>query len=253
MILAIPNMVSRPDRVRQHAPDVYGNEIVTYRSIFTVKGPGAPQVLLVDQPDPGSTLLPHYHASDQFQVFIDGGGKLGAHDVRPVAIHYTNKYTGYGPIVAGDQGVSYYVLRPSFDPLGPGQYLFRPDLKEKARAWPERKRVLMADGIALRDAAQLRSLAGPEVTRLFDVNEAQPDVGILALSVCLGPAAEYAGPDPASGGGQFYLVLQGELDHSGRILGPRSGISVTRDEPAITLTSGVNGAQFLVMQYPRWT
>lgn len=252
MILSIPDMESRADRVRQHAPATYGNEVVTYRSTYTEKAPGVPQVLLVDQ-EPGAALLPHYHASDQYQVFIDGEGKLGSHPLRPVSVHYTNKYTGYGPIVAGERGVSYYVLRPSADALGHGQYLFRPELREKAKAYPGKKRTLIADGIRVRDPAELTSLAKTESVRLFDIDDDQPDAGILALAVCLGPGGDFAGPDPKSGGGQFYLVLQGSLVQNGKRLRARSGIAVTCGEAAVSLRAGDDGAQVLVMQYPRWS
>jgi hypothetical protein len=170
-----------------------------------------------------------------------------------VSVHYTNKYTGYGPIVAGDKGVSYYVLRPSFDPLGPGQYLFRPELREKAKAYPGRKRVLMADGIEPRSTEQLKAMAETEVERLFEVAAREEDAGILAWSVCLAPQAVFTGPDPRTGGGQFYLVLQGSLAGRGKALSSRSGIAVTRDEASITLRAGDEGVQMLVMQYPRWS
>src|ERR671918_331147 len=115
MILSIPAMLPRPDRVRQSQADLFGNDPQTWRSDYTERRAGVPQLLLVEQPVPGSTVLAHYHSTDQYQVFMDGGGKLGRHDVRPISVHYTNRYTGYGPIVAGPEGVTYYVLRPGFD------------------------------------------------------------------------------------------------------------------------------------------
>lgn len=127
MILSIPSMFPRADRTRQYDPAVFGNECETWRSTFTAKKPGMPQILLVEQ-SPRAELLPHYHASDQFQIFIEGEGRLGKHDVRPVSIHYTNRYTGYGPLIANNGGIQYFVLRPSFDVLGLGQYLHKREL-----------------------------------------------------------------------------------------------------------------------------
>lgn len=47
---------------------------------------------------PGEVLLPHFHAVDQFQIFIAGSGGIGrTHaDVTPVLVHYADHHTGYG-------------------------------------------------------------------------------------------------------------------------------------------------------------
>jgi hypothetical protein len=253
MIVTIPSMTPLPDRVRQHSPQVYGNEVVTWRSTYTEKAEGVPQMLLVEQPEPGSELLPHYHASDQFQVFIDGDGLLGKHALAAISVHYTNRYTGYGPIVAGPQGVSYYVLRPAPDPLGPGQYLFRPELREKIKTHPGPKRTFVADGIRPRPEAELRILSGVERERLFSSPDDAPDAGTLAELVSIGPGQSFTVPEPALGGGQVLLVLAGSLIGADGALGPRAAVAVTRDDSAITLPAGPGGAQVLLMQYPRWS
>jgi hypothetical protein len=252
MIVTIPTMLPRPDKARQYAPDIYGNDIVTYRTTYTQKAEGMPQILLVEQPEPGSTLLPHYHASDQFQLFMDGGGKLGAHTVDPVSLHYTNHYTGYGPIVAGERGINYYVLRPSFDVLGPGQYLFRPELREKLRAHHGKKRTFISNGIQIRDLGELRKLAGGSTETLFRVKDGEADVGTLAEVVSLAPGESFTGPEPRDGGGQVHFVLQGSIETANQELGARSAIAVTKDESALVVRAGGDGVQLLLMQYPRW-
>lgn len=250
MIIPIHPMLPRADRLRQYAPEIYGNEIATYRSTYTEKVPGMPQIILVEQPDPGSTLLPHYHASDQFQVFMDGDGLLGKHPLNPVSVHYTNKFTGYGPIVAGDAGVSYYVLRPAPDPLGPGQYLHHPELREQAKRYTGKRRTLVADGIVIETPAQLRALDASSAQRLFDVPATEPDAGTFAEVLRLSPGARHVGADPRSGGGQVYLVMQGTCLYDGQSLGCRAAIAVTRDEAPLEIAAGRDGAQLLVMQYP---
>ena len=171
MILTLPSMYPRPDRSHQNDPAVFGNACETWRSTFTEKKPGTPQVLLIEQ-SARDELLAHFHACDQFQVFIQGEGKLGKHALRPVSIHYTNRYTGYGPIVAGGTDFQYFVLRPSFDPLGFGQYLWKPELREKLRAHPGPKRVLMAD-VALTTQNVLAGLRGAFLRTPFCDRERQ--------------------------------------------------------------------------------
>jgi hypothetical protein len=251
MILAIPSMFPRADRTRQYDPAVFGNECETWRSTYTEKKPGMPQVLLVEQ-SPRAELLAHYHASDQFQIFIEGAGRLGKHDLKPVSVHYTNSYTGYGPIMANEGGIQYFVLRPSFDVLGLGQYLHKPELREKLREHPGGKRVRMAD-VEPKSASQLEALRGASVNRLFAVERGAPDEGLLAEVLELGPGARYTAPDPKQGGGQVILVLAGTLVHEARDLGVRSAVTVTRDEHAVEFEAGRQGLQALVLQYPKRT
>lgn len=253
MILSIPSLWPRPDRVRQSAPELFGNDPQSFRSDFTERKPGVPQLLLVEQPVPGSTVLPHYHSTDQFQVFLDGSGKLGRHDVSPVSIHYTNRYTGYGPIVAGPSGVSYYVLRPEFDQLVTGQYLHIPELREKLKRQPGRKRSIVVDGVAVKTQAELEKIAETTVERVIDCEADQHDPGVFADVLSMGPNTAYTAPDPKSGGGQVILVLQGAMSSGGVSYGVRSAIAVTREESAVTFTSGEQGLQALVLQYPRRT
>jgi hypothetical protein len=242
-------MYPRADRTRQHDPAVFGNECETWRSTFTEKKPGMPQILLVEQ-SPRAELLPHYHASDQFQIFIEGHGKLGKHDVKPVSIHYTNSYTGYGPIMASEAGIQYYVLRPSFDVLGLGQYLHKPELRDKLRAHPGPRRVLMAD-VDVKSAAELERFSGTSVSRLFGIERGEPDAGLFADVLELGANTRYTAPAPHEGGGQIVLVLEGALVHNGNELGVRSAIALTADEEAVSFSAGSGGLQALILQYPR--
>jgi hypothetical protein len=249
MILSIPSMFPRADRTHQYDPALFGNECETWRSTYTEKKPGMPQILLVEQ-SPRAELLPHYHASDQFQIFIEGEGRLGRHEVRPVAIHYTNSYTGYGPIVASDGGIQYFVLRPSFDVLGLGQYLHKPELREKLRAHPGPRRVLMGD-ISVKTAAEVEGAKGTAVERLFGVERGETDEGLFAETVVLGPDTRYTAADPRSGGGQVILVLQGSLVHGGTEMAVRSALAVTQEENAVSFSCGPRGLQALVLQYPK--
>ena len=56
------------------------------------------------------------HHINQFQVFVDGSGKVGRHAALPITVQYANGYTPYGPIEAGVTGVRYFTLRQQWDP-----------------------------------------------------------------------------------------------------------------------------------------
>ncbi len=251
MLLSISSLWPRADRVRQSSSNLFGNDPQTWRSDFTERKAGVPQLLLVEQPVPGSTVLPHYHSTDQFQIFLHGGGKLGRQEIKPISIHYTNRYTGYGPIVAGAAGVSYFVFRPEFDQLVTGQYLHVPEMREKLRQRRGHKRAVMVEGVRVMPTDALLKLSAPLTERLIDAEHDANDPGLFADLISLGPAMPYTGPDPHGGGGQVLVVLQGAMFCNNESYGERSGLALTSDELAVSMHAGGGGAQLLVLQYPR--
>ena len=74
-----------------------------------------PMAFLVEK-EAGAIVHPHFHQADQYQVVVQGSGRLGLHDIASVAVHYTDAYSAYGPIVAADEGVSWFTLRNAWDP-----------------------------------------------------------------------------------------------------------------------------------------
>jgi hypothetical protein len=244
-------MWPRPDRVRQSSVALFGNDPQTFRSDFTAREPGVPQMILVEQPVSGSSVLPHYHATDQFQIFMDGGGRLGRQKIKPISIHYTNRYTGYGPIVAGPAGVSYYVLRPEFDRLVTGQYLHVPEKREALRQHRSHRRADIVEGVKVKTTSELLQLTAPVSERVIDAEHDPHDPGLFADVLYLGANMTYTGSDPAAGGGQMFIVIHGSLRCNGAAFVARSSIALTREEQAVTLTSEDAGAQVLVLQYPR--
>jgi hypothetical protein len=245
MLLTLPNMTPRADKVHI----VRDNETETWRSDYTERRAGVPQVLLVEQQIPGSKILPHFHGVDQFQVIVGGHGKMGHQPVGPISLHYTNRFTAYGPIEAGAQGMSYYVLRPSFAVSG-SHYLHVPE--ERAKMPRGGKRYFMADNLAVRPLAELQALRAPQTQSLMAVNEGD-DAGVFAAMVSLPPHTQYIGADPHSGGGQVFLVLQGAMFQGGQTLAAPASVVLTDDEVAITIAAGGDGVQMLVLQYPRRT
>jgi hypothetical protein len=74
-----------------------------------------PMLYLVEQ-DASTTIPTHFHQVSQFQVVVRGQGRLGAHALEPVTVHYTNAFTGYGPLAASSAGMGYLTVRNCFDP-----------------------------------------------------------------------------------------------------------------------------------------
>lgn len=88
-----------------------------------------PMAFLVEK-EPHAVVKPHFHQADQYQVVVQGGGRLGTHDVGTVAVHYTDAWSAYGPIVAADDGIAWFTLRNTWDPGA----RYMPAAREQLRA-----------------------------------------------------------------------------------------------------------------------
>lgn len=200
-----------------------------------------PQALLVEQ-SANSVIPAHFHGINQFQVVVRGGGMLGKHAVGPVCVHYAQAYTGYGPINAGEEGVFYFTLRAQSEP---GAFFFPEGRKFQK---PGARRNVTTDLEPAGGAAALAALDGVAEDAVIPL-EAE---GLGAWRLRMGPGAAYTGPDPMSGGGQYYVVLDGSLAHGGQDYERWSCIFVEPPEAALQISAGPFGLEALVLQYPFW-
>lgn len=201
-----------------------------------------PQAFLIEM-SPNEVIVPHFHEVDQFQVFVAGAGSLGrdTHPVRPLAVHYADHHTGYGPITAGTHGYSYFTLRARTD--SGAVYLHKPGYREKLK--PSRKRHHTAADIVLSTEPVLQ--ARREIARetLFDGGDGALGAWLLRL----GPDMQADGPDPRSSGGQYYLVVNGSLDIAGNSCPAWTTVFVGAADAAMKIRAGNRGAEVLLMQF----
>jgi len=192
--------------------------------------------------DPHTQSHPHFHQTNQFQVFISGAGTFGKDAVQPVMAQYAQAFTPYGPIVAGDDGLSYLTLRNGWDPGGQ----FMPAQRERLRAAGRRPRALLSSLMhpgATPDPTQLRE-ATTEVTLPLG------DDGLGGWRYRVPAAGRITGPAPAGGGGQYWIVLGGS-DVTGAVALTTFGcLFLGPDEPARTALAGPDGLDVLVLQFP---
>lgn len=210
---------------------------------YTAPSPGEhrePQAFLVEQ-SAGAVVHPHFHFVDQFQVVVDGDGKLGSHPVRPVTVHFAAGHTGYGPILPGAQGLKYFTLRASADETG-AQYL--PANRHKMLRLP--KKYLLLDPVDVQHNDQLRTLSG---VKTHDVYADQ--TGLKVQSLCAGPSqAIQVKADPASPG-VTVIVLAGQARQADKSLDRWSCAFVGPTDEGLTFQSDLQqGFQLLVLQYP---
>ena len=198
----------------------------------------APQAFLVEQ-DPGTVIDPHFHLENEFQVMVGGSGSLGRHLVEPVSVHYAGAHTGYGPITAGAEGLSYFTLRARMDTGAQ----FLPGARDKMQRVP--KRHLLGQTVRPCEAFDLAARRESEVVTIL----APESDGIAAWMLRVPPAGTAAAPVPP-GGGRFLLVIGGVLEQNGERLPRHSTVFVSAEEPALELRAGNEGLEVLVLQFP---
>ena len=199
----------------------------------------SPTAFLVEQP-PNTTLVPHFHRQNQFQLFVAGGGTIGRNPLGPVTVHYAGAYTGYGPLVSGPQGITYFTIRPvcesGFVPVA--------DAGEKLLRGPRRHAT--AGPIAVPDAATLAALTAVRQQVLI---APEPD-GLAAIVTELPPGGAVRSQAIPAAQGQFVFVLAGSLEHEGLTLTPWESLFAAADDPAPLLRAGPGGAQVVMLSTP---
>jgi hypothetical protein len=200
---------------------------------------GLPQAFLVIQP-PGAVTPAHFHEPNQFQVFVEGDGRIGAHPTTPLTVQYANGHTPYGPIVASDAGVRYFTLRQSWDPGA--KYL--PASREKLVRGNQRARV--KSGLGASTEAQRIERSTTTIDAVF---APEPD-GLAGWLYRLGPKGACSLPDPVASGGQYLLVVSGSMISDGTEYGRHSVAFISQEEAAFPLVAGATGLDLLVLQFP---
>lgn len=209
---------------------------------FIVPEPGdqlRPQAFLVEQ-NPDWVLPTHFHLQHQFQVVTAGNGTLGRHPVATLSIHYASPQSGYGPLTAGPEGLSYLTLRVVSDE---GAW-YLPDSRERMQRGLEKHQEHARPETLVSDI-EIRELGAPTV----DVLIAPRESGLAAYLVRMPPDQIIAAPACAQCGGRFYVVTKGSLVVGNANLAGLATVFVSHDE-VLDIRSGPAGIEVLVMQFP---
>jgi len=196
----------------------------------------APHAFLIEQA-PGVVTRTHFHVNSQFQVFINGAGQLGRRDVKPFVVQYVGPHTGYGPIVAGDEGIWYITLRPSAPSFGA---LYLPDDRDAMDM-----RVPKVNVTSQPIPPGAVSTSQPVMSFLAPQSD-----GLAAWMVHV-PAGEVR-PAPLHDGGlgRFYLVAQGEMIVDGEQLAPFSLAWQSGAEGLREIRAGGKDLSVMILQFP---
>lgn len=199
----------------------------------------SPTMFLVEQP-PNVSLRAHFHAQNQFQLFVGGSGRIGSHAIRPLTVHYAGAYTGYGPLVSGPEGIAYFTIRAVFET---GAF-YMPESREKMIRGP--KRQLTSDPVPPADEASLAALTDVQAHDLIPL---QSD-GIAARVLRLPPGASGTAAGAKGIAGLYCVVSAGSLIYGATELRLWESVFASGDEAPVPLLAGARGAEVVLLQLP---
>jgi hypothetical protein len=247
MILANTRAGAEATRKRYVTGDGLESSVVRYFGMTASANPAEPPhvgalypVAFRVEQDPDTVSEPHFHQANQFQVFVEGDGFLGKTKVGEVTVQYAGAYTPYGPIVAGPRGVAYMTLRNGWDPGA----LFMPGARDRLKRFAKKPRAIVTSTVV--DAEPVTGRAREELIA------PGPD-GLAAACLRLAAGETFTGPDPSSGGGQYWVGLAGADINPATPLPRLACLFVGPDERPHAVTAGPAGLQLLVLQFPRLT
>src|SRR5262249_17351353 len=193
MILAQSHAAARAQRLPRALPD---GQTIWVSQVFPVSGttPETPTASFLEQL-PHTTIPSPFHAVNQFQVVVEGQGPLGKRAVHPWTVHYTNGFTGYGPLCADAAGLAFFTFRNCGD-VGGARYF----PAGQAFMQPAPRRHHLVGPLVLSSAAALHNLQQATCTPVLD----QEDDGLAAWCLRLGPSMRTHAPDPAQSGGPYH-------------------------------------------------
>ena len=199
----------------------------------------SPTAFLVEQP-PNTTLVPHFHKNNQFQLFVDGSGTIGRHPIGPVTVHYAGAFTGYGPLVSGSNGIKYFTMRPVCESGMHTVEHHRADLK------PGPRRHASSAPFTTLGSQLLSGLTRVQEHVLLEL--AEDGLGSIAYSLPPGEIL-HSTCQPICAG-QFLTVVSGSLQMEGQVLKKWEPVFLTPDETSTIMQGGAGGAQVISMHVP---
>ena len=236
MALAVAFEDVEKNREKRDAPGKTGGSTIFFGSRDT---PDFPHARLAEQ-DPGRVTAPHFHIRDQFQIVVGGKGKFGRHEIAPYGVHFTRAYTPYGPLISDAvDGLKFIVLRTRFDP---GSYDL-PEAQDQLLQVPDRNPWHIT-----------RQANFPELqseTLLQALPDVQNEDGLAAYTLSMKPNTKIHAPSPASGEGQYVMVVKGSVRHDGKEYKAPALIFVWPKEDPYLIQTGSAGLEALILNFPR--
>jgi hypothetical protein len=198
-----------------------------------------PQAYLVEQ-EPGWMLPVHFHLEHQYQVVTAGGGTFGKHPVGPLFVHYASRESGYGPLSAGPDGLSYLTLRV----VGDEGAWYLPESRTRMQTGIKRRQAHASPKTSMSEA-ELRALDGLAAEILIT-----PDGSGLAACLARMPANHVAAAALCDcSGDRFYVVTKGSMIVGSHTVAGLATVFASAEEQ-VEIRAGAQGLEVLVLQFP---
>lgn len=213
-----------------------------FSEVLFESGPGevpGPQAFLAHQ-DPNWVLGTHFHRTDQFQLVVRGVGTLGKHEIFPFTVHFSSKEAGYGPVVAGTEGLEYFTLRAVTDQgayyLPEDRHNMRPGLQKRhfTAHFPQ-------------DEDYSTHSQGGSGTKAV-IERQQGGLAVWTTRVAAGKTA--SAPTEMEGAGRFHVVIDGAFSMDDVRLPKLACVFTSPDEQPLSLTALDEDSEFVTLQFP---
>jgi hypothetical protein len=190
---------------------------------------GRPYATIAIQPE-GYENPAHFHGEAQFEVLLEGSVNFPQHPLRPIAIHYSDANSPYGPFLIGHNFKHAVVRKRATDQV------YMSDREGRKRRNPYG-----------------RELFGQVQDHLWEFHEGTSEEiqrqALIHSSDHTGPRAQIFRCDPHATltfapptDGAFHIVVAGSVELDGEELGRHSMRYVQGDEAPAPLVAGERGA-----------
>ncbi len=196
--------------------------------------------------DANQEILPHFHQVNQFLVMVGGSVTVEGKDIPLILVHYSDRFTPFGPMSSGPYGLGIWALMPKSDPGG--IYMSQPNAQ--ARLKPSKRRSILMGNIAVSTPFVLQGSAVVALDNLLP-KDADTSDGLSAHMLRMGARAKTTGPDPRVTGGQYYLVMNGSLNYNQANYAASSAFYLEPTDAPLEAQAGAEGVEALVMSFPR--
>ena len=194
---------------------------------------------------PGRYSSPHYHDVDQFQIMIEGKGKMGRRDISTNSVHFSRAYTPYGPFIADAQaGLTCLIIRSHPDTGAQHSPEALAELKQIPNRHPWQ---ITCDATF----PKLDSSMAASSVILRPVPGIEDDHGLSTYTLNMKPDTKILTPDPSHSNGLFLVMLKGSLLHEQREYKGLTLVYVHPQETKFEIRAGSGGLEGFILSFPR--
>ena len=189
---------------------------------------------------PGRVSTPHFHDVPQFQIMLDGRGKIGRRDIKTNSVHFSRPNTPYGPFTAADDSSLTCLIIRSRPDTG-AQH--DPEAIADLNRMPDRNPWQATHDVTFPNMGSANVVMQP-------VPELRDEHGLATFALLMRPGTRVLTPDPSIGEGLFVVVQRGSLIHENKEAKAMTLVYVSNKERPFEIHAGSEGLEGLIVRFP---